>query len=205
MVGRREFLVQSAAAVALAGTAKAGDPWDGMTWLNPPATWSRDGEVWKIKSRPKTDFWRHTSIDYVADNGHFLHRTVNGKFVFEARINGAYASEFDQAGLMVRANSETWMKCGSEFAGGKRNASVVFTREFSDWSTFPDLSQTAPVWWRIERRPNALDVFASLDGKSFQLVRSGYYAPSASVELGLMCCAPSGNGFDAVFDRLKLG
>jgi regulation of enolase protein 1 (concanavalin A-like superfamily) len=203
--GRRRFLAQGAALAAVSVAAKAApDPSSEMVWFNPPAAFERKGDVLHVRSKAKTDFWRHTAIDYVADNGHFYHRTVTGKFAFEARVGGQYAAEYDQAGLMVRQDSEHWLKCGTEYFGGHRHASVVLNREFSDWSTFPDLSETSPVWWRMERLPNALNVYASADGKDFMLVRSGYFAPCASLEVGLMICAPSGPGFEAVFDRLKL-
>jgi regulation of enolase protein 1 (concanavalin A-like superfamily) len=53
---------------------------------------------------------------------------------------------------MVRLDEQQWMKCGSERVDGKRYASVVFTRDFSDWSTLPDLSQSGPVSWRVARK-----------------------------------------------------
>jgi len=33
----------------------------------------------------------------------------------------------------------------------------------------------------------------------------GYFTPSPEVEVGIMCAAPKGNGFEAKFDNLKLG
>src|SRR5258706_1525354 len=104
----------------------------GMTWMNEPASWKRSGDVLTVRSRAKTDFWRKTFYGYVTDNGHFFHAPVSGDFVFQARINGEYAALYDQAGLMVRQNAENWMKCGTEFFDGRRQASVVFTRDFSD-------------------------------------------------------------------------
>lgn len=207
-IARRQFLVQSAAAAALAGAASAkpapNDPWADMTWLNPPAAFTRDGDVFRITAAPKTDFWRHTAVNFVADNGHFLHRTVKGKFIFEARLDGAYKTEADQVGLMVRNSPEVWMKCGAEHFAGKRTGCVAFTRDYSDWSTIPRLPETGPLWFRIERQINALDIWVSADGKNFEIARSGYYPPSDSVELGLMVCSATGNGFEAVFDQLKL-
>jgi uncharacterized protein len=204
---RRQFLAQSAAALAMtstAGRAKPSDPFAEMTWLNPPAFFERSGDVFRMRPKPATDFWRKTFIDTVADSGHFLYRAVDGRFTFEARVFGSYNAQYDQAGLMVRQNPECWMKCGTEFFEGKRHASVVVTRDFSDWSTFKDLSDTGPVWWRVTREPNALNIFASGDGKAFALVHSAYFPPSESVQVGLMCAAPTGDGFDAEFDGLKL-
>ena len=103
-------------------------------------------------AKGKTDFWRKTFYGYINDNGHFLNLAVSGDFTFQARVTGNYSALYDQAGLMVRLDAKHWMKCGSEFFDGKRWASVVFTHDFSDWSTMEDLSQTGAVWWRVARK-----------------------------------------------------
>ena len=175
-----------------------------MTWMNPPASFSQSGDKLIVRSRPKTDFWRKTFSNSIADNGHFFSLPVDGDFVFQARINGQYTAPFDQAGLMVRLDADNWMKCGTELFNGKRCASVVFTREFSDWSTMPDLSDSAAVWWRAERKGNSIQNSCSLDGKTFIFVRSGYFPPNTKVNVGIMCAAPTGPGFEAVFDELRL-
>lgn len=96
------------------------------------------------------------------------------------------------------------MKCGTEFFDGRRHASVVFTRDFSDWSTMPDLSNTAPIWWRAVRKKDSIETLCSLDGKNFTSVRQGYFPPGVQVEAGIMFAAPEGPGFNATFDNLGL-
>lgn len=207
---RRSFLVHAAAYAGtlavmkpiLAHSADA-DPFAGMTWFNEPLSSKRDGDKLIVHSRPKTDFWRKTYYGYVTDNGHFFHRHAEGDFVLQARVNGQFAALYDQAGLMVRVDAENWMKCGTEFFDGKRHASVVFTREYSDWSTMPDLTETGPVWWRAVRKGESLETLCSLDGKNFVSVRQGYF-PASPAEAGVMCAAPEGGGFDAEFDRMSL-
>jgi regulation of enolase protein 1 (concanavalin A-like superfamily) len=87
---------------------------------------------------------------------------------------------------------------------GERHASVVFTRDFSDWSTMKDLSAHGPVWWRAVRSKDSLETLCSLDGKTFQSVRQGYLVPDRPAEVGIMCAAPEGGGFESVFDNLRL-
>jgi regulation of enolase protein 1 (concanavalin A-like superfamily) len=175
-----------------------------MKWMNEPASWKvSDGKI-TVRSRPKTDFWRKTFYGYITDNGHFLHLPVEGDFRFEARVGGQYAALYDQAGLMVRLDAENWVKCGTELVDGKRHASVVFTRDFSDWSTMDDLSNTSPIWWRAVRAKDSLETLCSLDGKTYTSVRQGYFAPSRTAEVGVMCAAPEGNGFECSFEGLRL-
>jgi hypothetical protein len=115
-----------------------------MKWMNDPASWKvANGQI-VVRARPKTDFWQKTFYGYITDNGHFFHLPVRGEFTFEARISGQYAALYDQAGLMVRVDAENWVKCGTEFVDGERHASLVFTRDFSDWSTMKDLSASGP-------------------------------------------------------------
>lgn len=78
---------------------------------------------------------------------------------------------YDQAGLMVRLDAENWMKCGTEFFAGRRHASVVLTRDFSDWSTMPDLSDTAEIWWRAVRKKDSIETRCSIDGQNFTSVK----------------------------------
>lgn len=204
-IARRQLLAQVAAAALVTKAARSeADPWDAMAWLNPPAFFARDDGVFRMRPKPKTDFWRKTFTDTISDNAHFLYRTVTGRFGFEARVAGEFKSAFDQAGLMLRHSTENWLKCGTEFFEGRRHASVVITRDFSDWSVMDDFNASGPVWWRIVREKSALNVFASVDGVRFTLVRSGYLPLPESVEVGLMCAAPQGEGFDCSFDRLRL-
>ena len=175
-----------------------------MTWLNEPASWKDFGGTLFVRSRAKTDFWRKTFYGYITDNGHFFRLSASGDFVFQARVNGNYAALYDQAGLMVRLDAENWIKCGTEFFDGRRHASVVFTRDFSDWSTTADLSKTAPIWWRAVRKKDSVETLCSLDGSNFTSARQGYFPPAVKVDVGIMCAAPEGPGFDATFDNLRL-
>ena len=199
----RDSVVPSASAAA-SKTVLQDELIPRMKWMNEPASWKvADGKV-IVRSKAKTDFWRKTFYGYITDNGHFFHLPASGEFTFEARIAGQYAALYDQAGLMVRVDAENWVKCGTEFVGGERHASVVFTREFSDWSTMKDLSADGPVWWRAVRSKDSLETLCSADGKNFQSVRQGYLVPNRPAEVGIMCAAPEGAGFECAFDNLKL-
>jgi regulation of enolase protein 1 (concanavalin A-like superfamily) len=215
MTSRRKFLEQAAGGALLAAGTKTfaqetppqhggGDLLSRMTWLNPPASEYYDSGTLTARCKGKTDFWRKTFYGYINDNGHFLHLPARGEFTFQARINGNYGQLYDQAGLMVRLDEKHWMKCGTELVDGKRWASVVFTHDFSDWSTMEDLSQNGAVYWRVVRQKDSLEAQISKDGEKFMTVRQGYFPAKVPVEVGVMCAAPEGSGFDAVFDQLEI-
>ena len=183
---------------------EAGELISQMQWLNPPASVRFDTGLVTVHSKPRTDFWRKTFYGYVTDNGHFFSVPIFGDFTFRARVNGRYAALYDQAGLMVRLDEKQWMKCGSEFVEGKRWASVVFTRDFSDWSTMEDLSQSDAVYWRVARKKDSIEAHVSKDGANWVTIRQGYFPAYVEVRVGIMCAAPEGAGFDAMFDELRL-
>ncbi len=173
------------------------------SWFNEPKQWRREGSALICTANPKTDFWRKTYYPYITDNGHFLARRVKGDFVATVKVRGQYHDQYDQAGLMVRYDESNWMKCGVELFEGKQNMSVVFTRDYSDWSTAP-LPSGNPLWVRIIRKGSAFNVFYALDGKTFTLARSGYLTPAEIVELGPMLAAPEGKGFEVRFEEFVI-
>jgi uncharacterized protein len=175
-----------------------------MKWFNEPGSAKQSGEQLVVTTKPKTDFWRKTFYNYVTDNGHFFFLPVTGDFTFESKVAGKYAALYDQAGLMVRVESGNWLKCGLELVDGIGHASVVVTREFSDWSTVRGITTKDPLWWRIVRKGSSLEVLYSLDGKNFTSTRLGYLPLQAAVDTGIMCCSPEGTGFECTFDEMRL-
>ncbi|MCO6362257.1 DUF1349 domain-containing protein [Paracoccus sp. 08] len=42
-----------------------------LKWLNPPENVTKDGDVLRVTTGDKTDFWRGTFYGFYRDNGHF--------------------------------------------------------------------------------------------------------------------------------------
>jgi uncharacterized protein len=175
-----------------------------MQWLNEPKNWTQHGNNLTITTDPQTDFWRITHYGFTFDNGHFYYQTVMGDFVAEVKFTGAYQALYDQAGLMVRLDEQHWVKCGVEFVEGMQNASVVVTREFSDWSVAPLASNPPSLWMRVKRAGDALEIFSSLDGSSYTLMRVAYFPTTPQVQVGVMCCSPKGDGFSVTFEGFEV-
>ncbi len=175
-----------------------------MKWFNVPASAKQSGDQLIVTTKPKTDFWRKTFYDYVTNNGHFFYLPVTGDFTLESRVAGKYSALYDQAGLMVRIDDNNWLKCGLELVDGIGHASVVVTRDFSDWSTIRGITTKEPLWWRIVRKGYSLEVLYFLEGKNFISTRLGYLPLQAAVDAGIMCCSPEGAGFESTFDEIRL-
>ena len=170
-----------------------------MHWLNEPPSWRADGNTISAQAGRKTDFWRKTHDSGVRDSGHFYYETVSGDFTASVKVSGQYADLYDQAGIMVRQDETTWLKCGIEFVGGVQYASSVVTRDWSDWAIRP-LPNPPAIWLRVARHGGTVEVYISLDGLKYEMIRQAYLTDEAALSVGLMFAAPAGNGFAVRFE-----
>ena len=171
-----------------------------MKWYNEPPAWRTDGDAVTVTCGAKTDFWRKTHYGFIRDNGHFYFKEVEGDFVAEVKVSGEYQALYDQAGLMLRADEENWLKCGIEFVEGVQHLSVVVTHDFSDWSVAPLPENPPSIWLRVTRKAEAVEVEYSLDGASYTLARVTYMGEAPRMQVGVMCASPEGNGFLTSFE-----
>lgn len=172
-----------------------------MQWYNEPPQWQHDdaARTLTVTSGPKTDFWRKTHYGFVRDNGNFYYETVTGDFTVAVQVTGRYETLYDQAGLMVRADETTWVKCGIEYVDGVQYVSAVVTRDFSDWSVVTLDNPPESVWFRLKRAGGAIEIFYSRDGEQFTMYRTAQLSPAASLQVGMMCASPESDGFSATF------
>lgn len=174
-----------------------------MQWFNEPQRWQQSGEVLHVTADANTDFWRKTHYGFIRDNGHVYYAHVTGDFIVEVKVIGAYRELYDQAGLMVRIDDAHWIKTGIEFVHGVQYVSAVVTNDFSDWSVAP-LPNPSALWLRLVRKAEAAEIFYSLDGIEYTLLRIAYLLPSAEAWVGVMCAAPDGKGFEVVFEDFTI-
>ena len=172
-------------------------------WLNEPPAWSEDGGVLRMTTSAKTDFWRTTHYGFVRDSGHFRYRRVTGNFTARVRIEGAYRDQYDQAGLMVRLDAETWMKCGIEYFDGRQWASTVITRGLSDWSIVELEPAPASLWIEVRRTAEAVHV-AYGERAADRLLRLGALTGDEELDVGVMAASPEGDGFDVALHDFAL-
>lgn len=175
-----------------------------MEWYNKPATCHVDGDTITMTAEKETDFWRVTLHDFIKDDGHFYYKTVTGDFVATVKVIGDYAELYDQAGVMVRESDTVWMKCGIEYMEGVQYASAVITRDVSDWSIVTLADNPASIWLQVKRIGSAIEVYYAHDDANYIMIRQGYLSDDASLQVGVMCAAPKGDGFDATFEHLKI-
>ena len=179
--------------------------WTDGEWLNPPLrTRIEDGDL-LVTAVEASDLWRTTSYGFVHDSGHGLLVDLPDGTVVEVSFRFDFTEQFDQAGVLARADESAWVKAGVEVSDGLPQVGAVVTRERSDWSTAP-----FPQWRghevtvRASRSGDALTVRARADGP-WHLVRLAPIDPALRWRAGPFCCAPTRGGLEVRFTRFAIG
>ncbi len=175
------------------------------TWINRPASFTASAGDLRVTTDAKTDFWRKTHYGFERDNGHFLATPASGDITAEIRFRASYDHLYDQAGLMIRVDAETWVKCGIEFTDGEAMLSTVVTAGHSDWSVGKLKGNAGDVRLRVTLSKGALRVQASSDGVFWPLFRLAPFALPRDYLIGPMCCSPERGGFQCHFSDFMLG
>lgn len=175
------------------------------TWLNQPKIFMASDADLHITTDAHTDFWRKTHYGFERDNGHFLGISAGGDITVQLRFRANYDHLYDQAGLMIRIDDRTWVKCGIEFTDGEAMLSTVVTAGQSDWSVGKLKGDTRDVRLRVTLSKGALRVQASADGMFWPLFRLAPFHLSGVCQIGPMCCSPERGGFQCHFSEFSIG
>lgn len=175
-------------------------PWNRGTWTNEPAEVTADATGLHVTAREGSDAWRLTSYGFVHASEHALLAELAPESAVEVQFRLDFTDQFDQAGIFVRVDDETWIKAGVELSDGEESLGAVVTRSASDWSLSP-----VPGWAgrlvtiRGSRSGDALTVRARVDDEPWRLVRVAPLDADAAVTVGPFCCAPSRSGLTVHF------
>ena len=180
----------------------------GFAWHCAPPQWGFDSEGLVIQPEAGTDFWQRTHYGFTADNGHFLFTHLPGDFVVSATVRSQPRHQYDQAGLLVRADAECWIKTSVEFEpdAADRLGVVVTQHGFSDWSTQDHLSTSREISFRVARTGSEFVVstrFGRADWSQLRMLRLAC-DPTALLTVGPYACSPKGAGFRCVFTELSV-
>ncbi|MDX3356487.1 DUF1349 domain-containing protein [Streptomyces sp. ME01-24h] len=180
--------------------------WDEATWLNIPQHAAAEGSALLVTTRDRSDFWRTTGYGFVRDDGHALLTGFPADTSVEVTFRADFDRLYDQAGLMIRVDAETWVKAGIEMSDGVPHLGAVVTRGVSDWSLAP-----VPDWAgrsvtvRASRSGDAVTIRARRDDGPWRLVRLAPLAPDAAAGAGPFCCSPERAGLQVAFTGFTRG
>lgn len=177
-----------------------------MQWHNEPASWQRTAGVLRVDTEPGTDFWRVTGYGYTRDNGHLYGQVAAGDVDVSAVVRGQFRGQYDQAGLMLRADERVWLKCGVECVDGRPRLSTVVTVGFSSWmmTGLPEGAAKEGLRLRLSRRDEAVEIRYETSGRAPELAALVYLPPDREMLAGVMCAAPESEGFTASFHDLRV-
>lgn len=175
-------------------------------WYGEPAEWQLSDDVLTLTTGNKTDFWQDTFYGFRRDDGHFLGVPIDSDFSAIVTFEAQYEELYDQAGLMMRGDSENWLKAGIEYTDDITNFSVVVTRDGrSDWSVIGVPKTSGPQQIRLTRIGNAVIVHYLGRDNSWQLMRLADFPKQADVHVGPMACSPERAGLKVQFHGVQIG
>jgi regulation of enolase protein 1 (concanavalin A-like superfamily) len=124
-------------------------------WFNEPRRYQL-GNGLEIFTDEKTDFWQRTHYGFQRDDGHCLFVQQTGDFSLMTQVEFHPREKYDQCGLMVRIDSQNWIKVSTEYESEtiSRLGSVVTNLGYSDWATQDVLSNQHAISYRIHKRGN---------------------------------------------------
>ena len=176
----------------------------GARWLNPPPAHRLDYSSLFLVTGDRTDFWQSTHYGFRRDDGHALLVEAPETFTAALRVEGDFPHQYDQAGLLLRIDPGTWIKCGVERSDGRCQMSAVVTRDgLSDWSVVP-ADDARAFEMRLTRTPDAVVIDRRDVGGNWHLLRLCPF-PGGRARIGPMACSPDRAGLEVRFTDLVLG
>ncbi len=167
-------------------------PWSAGRWTTPPAAVESAGQDLLVTPAARSDAWRETSYGFVHDDAPALVADLVTPGAVEVTFTVDLTTQFDQAGLMIRADERTWIKAGVELSDGVPQLGAVVTLGRSDWSVRP-----VPEWsgrrvtLRASRAGDAVTIRARVDDGAFALVRVAPFPADAIAAAGPYACCPT--------------
>jgi hypothetical protein len=188
------------------GHAMTAMAWEAFTWHHPPAAATQDGDVLVVTTGRDADWWRITGYGFIHADGHLLAAPFPREGSIEVTFRADLTHRYDQAGLMLYGDDETWIKAGLERDGPLYGA-VVVTHGFSDWSVaeVPELPPDTPVTIRASRRGDAVTFHLGIGESPLRLLRLAYLPPTLDIVAGPMACSPVRDGLTVRFEPVRLG
>ncbi len=175
-------------------------------WLNAPEQ-ARFGSGLEILTDLRTDFWQRTHYGFRRDDGHALLTQLSEDFSLTTHVAYQPQVQYDQCGVMVRIDSENWIKASTEYEdeAHSRLGSVVTNLGYSDWATQDVLSSHFEMWYRISRCGSDYLIEASFDGGRWLQLRIAHLHKSVeAVEAGVYACSPIGRHFRCRFTEVTI-
>lgn len=179
---------------------------EALFWINEPKNYTIKETEILIDTEPGTDFWQRTYYGFQNDNAPaLLIKTSEQYFSFLVRTEFDSRHRFDQCGVIVYQNSESWIKASIEYENEtfQRLGSVVTNLGYSDWATTDIPASQKYMYYRLSRRKQDYCIENSYDGVNYKQMRIAHlFEGDNEIQLGIYACSPEHSTFKAVFTEI---
>lgn len=179
---------------------------EALFWINEPKNYTIKETELVIDTEPGTDFWQRTYYGFQNDNAPaLLIKTSEQYFSFLVRTEFDSRHRFDQCGVIVYQNSESWIKASIEYENEafQRLGSVVTNLGYSDWATTDIPASQKYMYYRLSRRKQDFCIENSYDGVNYKQMRIAHlFEGDNEIQLGIYACSPEHSTFKAVFTEI---
>lgn len=179
---------------------------EALSWINEPKNYTIKETEIVIDTEPGTDFWQRTYYGFQNDNAPaLLIKTSEQYFSFLVRTEFDSRHRFDQCGVIVYQNSESWIKASIEYENEtfQRLGSVVTNLGYSDWATTDIPASQKYMYYRLSRRKQDFCIENSYDGVNYKQMRIAHlFEGDNEIQLGIYACSPEHSTFKAVFTEI---
>lgn len=167
----------------------------------------KDGVI-TFSAEPHTDYFRAPS-GRVLDNAPILLTEIDNTrpFTFKARLTPGFTEKgrFNAAALYVFSSPVLWQKFAFEQdMRGLHKVVSVRTMDTSDDNNHDTIHDSASVWYKISSDATTMAFYFSLDGETWQLIRTYKNNYPQKAYLGISSQAPSDNPCVSILDSLSL-
>ncbi len=175
--------------------------WNQGTWTTEPNAARHIGSSLVVEALEGSDFWQRTLYGFDHDNGHALLAPFDRHHGAEVEFElASLTALYDQAGLMLRAGPDRWIKAGVEITDGVAHIGAVVTHQSSDWSLSPVpdwLGGTVTV--RASQMNDAVVIRVRREEQPRRTIRVAPLFGDQPILAGPFLCAPTRPGLEVTF------
>lgn len=178
-----------------------------LSWTNKPTHAIVGKTKVIIESEPFTDLWSQTYFHTTKSNATLLTLPIEQNFTFSAKVEFKFKRQFDQAGIILYANGDNYVKLCIEYMDETASLmSVVVTHHgFSDWSSFSVASGLSSMYFRLSCLDGDVKCENSGDGVHYKQMRIFHLRRrEEKYQVGLFLASPLDSCFEAHFSELYI-
>ena len=164
-----------------------------MRWMNDPERFIINEKEIIIETSPYTSLWSRTYFKNVTFNAPILIFPVEENFTFSAKVNFSFNEVDDQAGILVHANSDNYLKACVQCYDNSTNllSTTLTSHGYSDIASREIGNFIQIVYLRLSHRDGDFLIENSFDGIHYKHMRMFHLKMrEGHFNVGIYACSP---------------